>query len=450
IVERNLTFKRQETTVGARTVRTWATGDLKRFKPEAYMPDSNPEAMSLVLASKATWGDIGAWYANLAKDRYTITPEVAKKIAELVAPAKSRDDTIRAIHRWVAQDIRYVSLSLGIGGYQPRRVSEIVQTGFGDCKDKATLFVAALGHVGITAYPALLSADGGVNRTLPSKDQFDHAIAAVPGPGGYTFTDLTIDLYPYGQLTLSEQGEFALVVKPDGTVDEATMPQQPPVANFSRDRVTGTLDTSGTLTLHYTTEVGGARQGQLRKSFYQPFDSTARSRFLRGYAGALLTGATGDSLVLFNGKDLAATPRVSIRLVKARTLTHAGDTELFTLPFAPPEDMTNTATQLEAQGERKFPIDARKVIGRVEGRTELRLTLPDGWRVRLPKSVTADSPFGSYRTTYEQQGREFILTRTITGKTGIYPKERMGELIAWMKSVGADDARFVVIEKGGK
>lgn len=450
ILERNLSFKRQEVVRGARTIRTWAAGDLKRFKPEAYMPDSNPEAMSLVLASKASWADIGAWYAGLARDRYAITPAVAAKVAAVVKEARTRDDTIRAIHRWVAQDIRYVSLSLGIGGYQPRKVDEIVQTGFGDCKDKATLFVAALGHLGITAYPVLLSADGGVNRAVPSKDQFDHAIAAVPGPGGYTFTDLTIDLFPYGQLSLSEQGEFALVVKPDGSVDEATMPEAPTGANYSHDVVTGVLDTAGTLTLRYATEVGGARQAQLRRTFYQPFDSTQRSRFIRGFAGALLTGSTGDSLVLFNGKDLAASPRVSIRLVKARTLSDAGDTKLFTLPFAPPEDMANTAAQLEAQGERRFAIDAAKVVGRVEGRTEFRLMLPEGWRARLPKAVTADSPFGTYRTSYDQAGREFRMVRTIAGKTGIYPRERLGELVAWMRQVAQDDARFIVLEKGAR
>ncbi len=451
IIERNLNFTRKEESKGARTIRTWATGDLARIKGEAYMPDSNNAGMmSLVMASKASWKDIGAWYAALAKDRYVVTPEVAAKIAALVKGATTRDDSIRAVHKWVAQDIRYVSLSLGIGGYQPRKVSEIVRTGFGDCKDKATLFVAALGHLGITAYPVLLSAEGGVNRSLPSKDQFDHAIAAVPGPGGYTFTDLTADLYPYGQLGMSEQGEFALVVKPDGSVDEATMPDVAPRDNFTRDAIAGVIDTTGTMTITYVTEVGGNRQGQLRKTFFTPFDSTQRSRFVRGIAGQLITGSTGDSLVLFNGKDLSAPPRFSIRLTKTRVLTHSGDTELFTLPIAPPEEMANAATQLEAQGERKFAIDARKVIGRVEGRTDLRIALPIGWRVRLPRSVTADSPFGSYVTTYEQVGREFRLTRTLTGKTGIYGQDKLPELVSWMRAVGSDDAKFVIIERGAK
>ncbi len=450
IIERNLTFARKEEVKGARTVRTWAVGDLPRVKAEAYMPDSNPGIMSLSMASKASWKDIGSWYAALAKDRYVVTPEVAAKIREIVAAARTRDDSIRALHKWVAQDIRYVSLSLGIGGYQPRKVSEIVRTGFGDCKDKATLFVAALGQIGVTAYPVLLSADGGVNRALPTKDQFDHAIAAVPGPNGYTFTDLTADLYPYGQLGLGEQGEFALIVKPDGSVEEATMPAVDPALNFSKDVIAGTIDTAGTMTLRYATEVGGTRQGQLRKTFFVSFDSTQRSRFLRGIAGALLSGSTGDSLVLFNGKDLAAAPRFSVRLTKGRVLTRSGDTELFTLPVAPPEDMANTAAQLDAQGDRRFAIDARKVIGRVVGRTELRLTLPDGWTVRLPRSVNADSPFGTYTSTYEQVGREFRLTRSLMGKTGIHPKERIGELVAWMRAVGSDDAKFVVIERGAK
>ena len=99
---------------------------------------------------------------------------------------------------------------------------------------------------------------------------------------------------------------------------------------------------------------------------------------------------------------------------------------------------------------RRFGIEARKVIGRVEGRTEMRIQLPVGWKVRLPRTVKADSPFGSYASTYVQDGREFRLTRTVTGKTGLYAKDRIGELVAWMREMGSDDAKFVVIERGAK
>ena len=75
------------------------------------------------------------------------------------------------------------------------------------------------------------------------------------------------------------------------------------------------------------------------------------------------------------------------------------------------------------------------------------VTLPAGWTAKLPTTVTASSVFGSYRSEYEQQGRELRVTRTVTGARGVFPPERVGELLEFLKAIGKDDAKFIVIEK---
>ena len=448
--ERNLNFARVDKVAGARKTYLWATSNIERVRGEPYATDSNDIWMSVAASARSTWRDVGAWYAALAKERYTMTPAVAAKVRELVAGARTRDDTIRAVHRWVAQDIRYISLDFGIGGYQPRSVNDVLTTGFGDCKDKATIFVSAMTMLGITTYPVLLSADGGVLRGLPSKNQFDHAIAAVKTPTGYVFTDLTAELIPYGQIPGSYQGEFGLVVKPDGDVEEITFPENEIAANYSHDEADGTIDADGTLTMRMRVTVGGTQTSGLRSVFMNKYDSTAKVRFARGFAGRMVPGASGDSLVLFDGKDFAAKPEIRIRITKPRVLTRSGDTELLTLPFGPPESMANTASQVEGMPARRFPIDASRVVGRSNGITDLRITLPEGWKVRLPASVTAESPFGTYKAVYQQEGRLFSLHREMVGKVGRYPASRIGEVIAWLRAVSADDAKFVVIERSAK
>ena len=66
----------------------------------------------------------------------------------------------------------------------------MLATGYGDCKDKATLFVAVVKALGFQAYPALLNSGGRVDPALPSIAQFDHAIAAVERPAGRVYVDL--------------------------------------------------------------------------------------------------------------------------------------------------------------------------------------------------------------------------------------------------------------------
>jgi transglutaminase-like putative cysteine protease len=447
ILEKNLNFARQEKVAGDRRMYVWATNDLPRIKPEPYAADSNGVYMSVGVAAPATWHDIGAWYAGLARGRYSLGATAESKLRSVIAKAKSRDDTIRAVHRWVAQDIRYVSIDLGVGGYQPRTPDTVVATGFGDCKDKATLFVASLNALGITAYPVLLASGGGVERALPSKDQFNHAIAAVATDHGYRFADLTVDMMPFGQLPYSEQGEFGLLVHPDGQTEEVTFPLDPVTANYSRDVITGTLDADGTLDLRYDETAGGTRAPMLRRLFENPMDSATQAKFTRALAGQMYTGATGVSVVGFPGKDLEAQPRMQIHLRKEQALTHSAGTEILTLPISSPAAMVNVANQIEALPERRFPIDASRVIGPISGGAEMRITLPAGWKVRLPKSVKAEGPFGSYTSEYTQVGKELRIVRTMSGAKGIYPPERIKDVVAWLRAVGSDDASFFVIDR---
>lgn len=448
ILEKNLDFKRQEVTANGRRVYTWAKNDVPKVKGEPFAADSNGIFMSVRVSSPTSWEKIGSWYAGLAKDRYAVTPDVKAKLRELVAGAKTRDDTIRAVHRWVAQDIRYVSLALGIGGYQPRSPAEVLKSGFGDCKDKATMFVAALKDLGITAYPVLLNSTGVDEASLPSIDQLDHAIAAVKlDKGGYLFTDLTSELTPYGSLPYGEQDEFGLVVFPDGRSERVTLPMDPVQANVSETRLVGTLSPEGIFDGRIESLARGREQYSLRDAFSSQFDSTQRANFMRAFAGKIFDGATGDSLVAFNGKDLSAEPKLSLKIKGGRAASASGSTLIFTPPFGSMSGFTNIATELETREKRRFPIDAEQVMGWETSVSELRLTLPDGYRAQLPKGVTATSPFGSYSSEYVQEGRELRLTRKITGAKGTLPPEKIGDLIAWMKQVGTDDAKFIVIEK---
>lgn len=449
IVERNLDFKRRETVANGRRVYTWATQDLPQIKDEPFAADSNGVIMSVQLAPRDTWKNVGAWYASLARARFTLSPLAVDSVHGIVAHAHSLDDSIRAIHKWVTQDIRYVSIDFGIGGYRPRSADSVIATGFGDCKDKAMLFVAALHTLGVTAYPVLLDATGTVIRALPSKNQFDHVIAAVKSAGGYRYTDLTDDLDPYGDLPGGDQGKFGVVVHPDGSVEEVTLPQNAPAVNSVVDTVEGSLSPDGAFHGVFTEITAGTRSASLRSMFNSPLDSTQRANTTRALAARFFTGASGDSLSGPIGKDYASVPRIRMLINDPNALMHSGGTDIFTLPYAPPTALANIANALAAQPPRKFTIDAASVVGPIAATKVFRLTLPAGWTVDVPKNVSATSEFGSYSVRYAQVGREFDVVRTLTGARGTLPPDRIGDLITWARTVSSDDATLVLIRPAG-
>jgi hypothetical protein len=405
--------------------------------------------MQIALSSPLRWQDIGGWYARIARDRYSLGAAATSKLSEQLVKAapKTRDDTVRAVQRWVAQDIRYVSIALGLGGYQPRSPDTVVVSGFGDCKDKATLFVAAMNSLGITTFPVLLNSTGVSYRELATLDQLDHAIAAVKTPTGYQFTDLTSEFTPYGELPYAEQGELALVVHPDGTTEEKELPMSHPAENATSIRISGVLSADGMFNGQYEEDATGALQYGLRSVFENPLDSTQKANAANSIASKFFDGAEGDSLVGFEGKDLRAKPHVSIGIKHGKAASSAGETEIFTIPLGNTSGMLTAARDLENAKERKFPIDAARILGNRSTFVELRVKLPAGWKAQVPPGVKATSAFGSYESSYTQAGDELVIARRTQGAIGVYAPNRIKDVAAWFRDVAKDDAKLIVITK---
>jgi transglutaminase-like putative cysteine protease len=447
IHEHHLTFARRETVVGDRRVYTWATSNVAWVRPELFQPpaDSNDAYMSVAIAAPATWSDVGSWYAGLARDRQKGDEALRDTVRQIVAHATTLDDSLRAVHRWVAQDVRYVSISLGIGGYQPRTPATVLATGFGDCKDKATLFVAALSTIGVEAYPVLLSAGGRPDRALPTVNAFDHEIAAIKRPSGYEYVDLTSDLSRLGTLPSNDASQFGLLVHPDGTTEEVTTPPDPSDSNATLTQLVGTLSPTGIFNGRLSVSGSGASELSMRGSFRLRMDSTQRAALMRKVASTAFPNAKGDSLVVFDGKDLHAVAHVSLMIRDGQAAQPSGDSYVLAITGA--GNLWNkVADELESRPARRMPIDAAAIMGAVANIAETRITLPEGWHARLPPSVTAESDFGYYQSLYRQEGRDLIIAGHAHGKKGIYPKSRIADLIAWMRDIGRDHTTFIVID----
>jgi len=449
IQEKNLRFKTQVTVAKGRRTYVWAAQDVPRIEREPFAGSPDTVFSQIEMVGTTTWEDIARWYAGLAKDRFEITPALDAKLAELVAGSRTLEDSLRAVHRWVAQDIRYVSLSLGIGGYQPRPPAAVLDTKYGDCKDKATLFIALARRMGVMAYPLLLSSGGDADSTLPSVNQFDHMIAAVVWPGrpGYQFLDLTAELVPFGLLPPAEQGGFALVVRPDGSDDHVVLPEAPVAESREVSHITGALSPDGMFSGRLEEVATGNRQYGLRDNFTSRLDSTAQNRLARNIANAVFSGAAGDSLLLFDGRDLSVQPRVALAIHNGRATSSAGGTDIFTLPIRTYQ-LRGMAADLRARGARKFPLSAPAVSGEGVDEDNVEVTLPEGWHARLPQDVDLPSDWGHYEAHYSQAGRVLTVTRRMTGARGVYPPGRVSDLITWLEAVSADDAKYIVLEHG--
>lgn len=445
ITEKNLDFKRTETVAGGRTLYRWTTDKVSRIKFEPFAPDSSLRPMTVAISPAFEWSAVGDWYAPIADSAYHVTPEISKKVTSLVAGAKTLNDSLRAIHHWVAHDIRYVAITLGRGGYVPRDPDTVMRTGFGDCKDKTMLFLSALKSIGIAAYPVILNAGIKVDESVPTIQQFNHMIAAVPTGTGYQFTDLTAEDTPYGKLPSSEDGHFGLVVRASGT-QQIHLPDSTSTEQFDDVRITGSITTDGMFSGVFEERSRGGRSGFEEMITSEHFDSAAKSSLARAIVRNFFDGAEGDSLTVTKIADSPGSYLLRVRIGSAHVTSEAANLKLLANPIHPPTTSERIASQLEKEPLRTLPIDLSKITPRLTSHYQADIQLPAGWRAFLPKSTSYTGLLGLLEFTYAQQGTHLLISRKMSGAKGVLGAERIGDVISALKERARENTRTIAIE----
>ena len=129
------------------------------------------------------WQEFTDWYAKLIEGSDTAGSDVEQLAARLAQGANSDAEKLEKLYDYV-NALRYDTTPIGIRGLRPRLPGQVIESGYGDCKDKATLLVALAGKLGIEGYTALLNRAGAADPNFPSW-QFNHMLAYFPELEGF-------------------------------------------------------------------------------------------------------------------------------------------------------------------------------------------------------------------------------------------------------------------------
>ncbi len=172
----------------------------------------------LQVSEYGSWAEVDQWARALFAVEAQATG-IADKAAELKAQGGTPEQQVAAALRFVQDEVRYFSASLGESSHRPKPAGKTLAERLGDCKDKTLLLNSLLGAMGFDAKPALVSMarNRGIANYLPSHDQFDHVISRVTIGDAVYFLDPTMNgqgyslekrgYYRYGAALVVGQGE---------------------------------------------------------------------------------------------------------------------------------------------------------------------------------------------------------------------------------------------------
>ena len=425
-------------------IRRWVARDLARPAMEGFMP-ARSELVPLVdISTFESWQAFASWWWNFIEKEFVTTQAMKDKVAELVAGLTTEADKVRAIARFVGQEIRYNAWVFGTHNYQPFSAATIFERRFGDCKDKSILLRQMLAEIGVEAHPVLINAEyrkPDEKLDIAMVGHFNHCIAYLPAtaerPGYYL--DATADRNPIEYLRADDQGARVLHVR-DGKGELVQIPYAKPEDNaFVREyEVQLARDGSGEVRL---SDESLGMFGVQNRYQYGGEQGDLRQRLAQALADAF---GKVDVLDARTSKleDIGAPASVEARFAARGLWTRESTGAQLRTGF---DEVPILDVAAEAPGERQHDL----VLDRpFELRSKVLYRLPDGAKaLELPADadVHAEGLLDySLRVRATPDGIE--VERVFTLRERRIPRERYTDFRNALNEVRSAEARTVVLE----
>ena len=247
----------------------------RNIEPLNYEPNSPPLSNfleTITVSTSASWDKYVNWEKALLKDVFVPAKEIREKAVKITEGESTVMGRVNRIFGFTAQEIRYQQeYESTIAGVKPHTAAQTLERGYGDCKDKAILFIQLAKELSIKADYVLIRTrnSGKLQKTIPNQ-QFNHAIVYVPSQEGIEngfFMDPTVDLLEIGSLREDDQGTIALKLDVDtGKYEFIDVPYQSPEMNFQKHDRVYTLSKENILTVNDSITMQGGTSSYFRQT----------------------------------------------------------------------------------------------------------------------------------------------------------------------------------------
>ncbi|MBN8680314.1 MAG: DUF3857 domain-containing transglutaminase family protein [Chitinophagales bacterium] len=267
-------LKVKESQKGNTSIWEWDAGQLPALPAEPHNPYFNDVTASLMFAFEEVnydgargkfkdWKSVGDFFYGLNNGRETLTPQTIELVKKLT-DGKSNREKIAILYKLTQEQCRYVSIQLGIGGWQTLEAEFVDKKKYGDCKALSNYTQALLKVAGIESWEAsIYGSDEGApacDESFP-RPRFNHMILYIPSED--MWLECTSKSNPVGYMGQFTADRCALLFTPDG----GKLVKTPAIKlqdNYEQTTTTLSLREDGTAQVSGKAFYGGARQDDLR------------------------------------------------------------------------------------------------------------------------------------------------------------------------------------------
>jgi hypothetical protein len=429
-------------------VSTWETSNMTAIIREPYAPLWHELSTVVIFGptdfqvddykgNMASWQDFGKFVYSLKKDRDQLPDQIKKAVHDLSDGLDTKEKIVR-LYQYLQKNTRYISIQLGIGGWQPFDATYVATKAYGDCKALTNYMYSLLKEAGIPSIYTLIRAgsnSGYITDDFPSQ-QFNHVILCVPQPKDSIWLECTSQTLPAGYLSDFTCNRYALLIDESGGTLVRT-PRYGIKENLENRNVKAVLQDNGTLNVNVTTNYGGLQQDEL----HQLINNVSKDK-VKEYLHEQLDFATYDISKFDYKENRTALPSIDESLdITVSNYANITGKRLFIVPNV----MTRTHQKFSVDSTRKFDVVFNMEYQDVD---TVEIELPKGYEAEsIPKDVSVKSRFGLYSCSVKLTGNKLYYYRNIERFSGRFPANSYEDLRQFYETIYKADRNRVVLVK---
>lgn len=368
--------------------------------------------------------------------------ERTQKIKQLIAGINDDREKVKTLYKFLQQNTRYISIQLGIGGWQPFNASYVAQKGYGDCKALTNYMYSLLKAVGIRSNYCLVSAgDDTKNHQLmedfPSS-QFNHVILCVPFAKDSMWLECTSQILSAGYMGEFTGNRKALLIDEEGGSKVVSTPRYNLKDNLQIRSVKGAISAEGDLRVKVNTAYVGMQQDNIHGMLN--YLSKDKVKKVLNERLNLSTYDINDFKYSEHHNNL---PEIEEQLdIRVSNYATVSGKRLFVTP-----NLLNRSDSRFAEDEERlydfvFDYEYRDV-------DTVEIEIPAGYSLEaLPQDVVLKNKFGLYSSSVKLVNNTLYYLRIREQYAGRFAAKDKEELSKYFEALyKADRSRVVLVKK---
>jgi hypothetical protein len=383
------------------------------------------------------WSNFGEWFRVLNEGRNEISP-ATKDYLNSLRKLHGADNAAIAkyIYRYMQGKTRYISIQLGIGGFQTIPADEVEKTGYGDCKALTNYMKSMLDYLNIPSNSVLVHAGRDVPEIVPDfpSNQFNHVFLAVPMKTDTLWFECTSQTSPPAFLGTFTDDRYVLWVDKNKSSIIRT-PLLSETENVKQNRCVASMDPSGDAQLEIKTTQAGMFFDDAM--YYQQLTKDRIDKF--NYAKFPYKDFTIQSFNYAIPDQNNSSLDVSFKLKVANLGKMLGSKMIISSNILNPLenafdlDLINKKTEVR----RSFTLE-----------DEVEIKLPENYRVDVtPEAFKQLWKFGSFELTFDAGTDSTLrIRRKAVIKKGNYQDDQFNEFYEMVRKIKQVEQSKIVLQ----